>query len=459
MSIQESIDRSPFSRRQIFIVGLCFVLNAVEGFDIFGMSYSASGVTAQWGLTGGQLGILLSATPVGMAIGAFFLAPLADRVGRRPLIVWCLVLCGAGMVLAVVSPSYTVLLVARLMTGLGIGGISAGLPVLLAEYSPRRRRGTVIALYAAGPSLGGIVGGVAAASLISAYGWRAPFAIGAVATVVVIVVVIANMPESIAFLLARRPRNALAHANRLLAQIGQPQLAELPEPPARPAARENAGNIRAAVLGRRTLVMTLLIWVAFFCTQAVYYFANSWTPKLLQSSGASAKQAAQSGILLSVGGLVATLLFAVIALKVSTRLLAVVVLFGSCVSLLLMNLVFGNLSGVLVVAIALGLFINASLAGTYAVVPDLYPAAVRTTAVGWAIGAGRLGAILAPLLAGLLLDRHWTAGNLLVLFSIPAVVAGLATLIATRTRRPEQRLPDPSIPLTVPADGGTQPTH
>jgi benzoate transport len=458
MSIQESIDRSPFSRRQVFIVGLCFVINAVEGFDIFGMSYSASGVTAQWGLTGGQLGILLSTTPVGMAIGAFFLAPLADRVGRRPLVVWCLVLCGAGMVLAVVSPSYTVLLVARLMTGLGIGGVSAGLPVLLAEYSPQRRRGTVIAVYAAGPSLGGIVGGVAAASLISAYGWRAPFAIGAVATVVVIVVVIASMPESIAFLLARRPRNALANANRLLARIGQPELAELP---ARSAARESAGSIRAAVLGRRTLVMTLLVWVAYFCTQAVYYFANSWTPKLLQSSGASAGQAAQSGILLNVGGLVATLLFAVIALKVSTRLLAAVVLFGSGVSLLLMNVVFGNLSGVLVVAVALGLFINGSMAGTYGVVPDLYPAAVRTTAMGWAIGAGRLGAILAPLLAGFLIDRHWTAGDLLVLFAVPAVVAGLAILGATRARLSERRPaePDPSVPLTVPANGDSQPTR
>jgi benzoate transport len=452
MSIQESIDRSPFSRRQVFIVGLCFVINAVEGFDIFVMAFTASGVSAEWGLSGSQLGILLSATPVGMAIGSFFLAPLADRLGRRPLVVWCLVLCGAGMVLAVLSPSYPLLLVARVMTGLGIGGIAAGLPVLLAEFTPQRRRGTTIALYAAGPSLGGALGGVTSAFLISAYGWRAPFVIGAVATLVLVGVVIATMPESIAFLLARRPRNALANANRLLAQIRQPALSELP---ARTAASGPAQSIRAAVLGRRAIAMTLLIWVAFFCTQAVYFFANSWTPRLLQSSGASVGQAAQSGILLNVGGFVATLLFAALALKLSTRLLAVVVLFGAGGSLLLMNLVLGNLGGVLVVAIALGLCINASMAGVYAIVPDCYPALVRTTAVGWAIGAGRIGAILAPLLAGFLIDRHWSAGNLLMLFAVPAVVAALAILAVTRPRRSERRLPElgPSVPLTAHADG------
>ncbi|MEV5412137.1 MFS transporter [Thermopolyspora sp. NPDC052614] len=454
MSIQESIDRSPFSRRQVFIVGLCCVLNAVEGFDVFVMALSAAGVTTEWGLTGSQLGTLLSATPVGMAIGAFFLAPLADRVGRRPFVIWCLVLCGVGMALAVAAPAYGVLLVARLLTGLGVGGVSAGLPVILAEYTPQRRRGTVIALYAAGPSFGGVIGGAASAYLLTEYGWRSPFVVGAVLTLAGIAAVVTSLPESIAFLLARRPRNALAEANRLLARIRQPELSELP---AETTARESAGNIRAAVLGRRVITKTLLIWIAYFCTQAVYFFANSWTPKLLQSSGASAGQAAQSGILLNVGGIIATLLFAAFALKLTTRLLTTVVLFGAAGSLLLMNVVFGNLSGVLMVAILLGLCLNASMAGIYAIVPDLYPALVRATAVGWAIGAGRIGAILAPLLAGMLLDRQWTAGNLLVLFAAPAVAAALAVLAVTRTRRPELPEAAQSVPVTVQADGGSRP--
>jgi len=340
-----------------------------------------------------------------------------------------------------------------LLTGLGIGGISAALPVILAEYTPRRRRGTVIPLYAAGPSLGGVLGGVASAFLISAYGWRSPFVVGAVATVVLVGVVVASLPESVTFLLARRPRNALADANRLLARIRQPELSELPAPTT--AAGGPVGNIRAAVLGSRAIRWTLLIWVAFFCTQAVYFFANSWTPKLLQSNGASAAQAAQSGILLNAGGFIATLAFAAFAFRLSTRLLAAVALFGAAGALLSMNAVFGNLSGVFVVAILLGLCINASMAGIYTIVPDLYPALVRTTAVGWAIGVGRLGAILAPLLAGLLLDRHWTAGNLLVLFSAPAAVAAFAVLAVTRVRSSERRpAPDPSIPLAGSADGG-----
>jgi len=446
MSIQESIDRSPFSRRQVFIVGLCFVINAVEGFDLFVTAFSASSVVAVWGLTSAQLGILLSATPVGMAIGSLFLAPLADQLGRRPLIVWCLALSGAGMVLAVVSPSYTVLLVARALTGLGIGGLAPGLPVILAEYTPSRRRGTTIMFSSAGPALGGVIGGATSAALVGAYGWRVPYLVGAVATLVLLGVVIAAMPESITFLVARRPRNALARANRLLAQIRQPELAELP---ARTVVSGPARSMWTGVLGRGATTKTLFIWVAFFCTVGVFFFANSWTPRLLQASGASAVQAAQSGILLNAGGFVATVLFAALALKVSTRLLVVMALFGVGGALLLMNVVLGNLGGVRGVAILLGLCINASTAGIYAIVPGLYPALARMTAVGWAMGAGRIGAILAPLLAGVLLDRRWTPGDLLVLFAAPAAVAGLVVLVVTGAG-PSRWLPEaaPSAPLT-----------
>lgn len=427
MSVRDVIDRSPMSRFQMTVVGVCLLLNMVDGFDLLVMAFAASGVAQDFGLNGAQVGLLLSSSLAGMALGSAFLAPLADRVGRRPLTVACLALSTVGMVLAAMSTGFAGLGAARLLTGIGIGGMIASLPVLLAEYSSNRRRGPVIALYTVGLPLGGVVGGAVAALLIAQYGWRGPFVVGAVVTLLLLLVVAAALPESIDYLVARRPARALQRINVLLAKMGHETLAALPSDASRAV-----GGVRTEILGGRNGVRSVLLWISFFIMMASFYFATSWTPRLLEQSGLSPQQGISGGVLLNLGGVVATLAFSALALKVSSRFITVCSYIGAGAAFLGMTIALGNLAAALVVAVAVGFFINASATGLFVLAPDMYPESVRTTALGWAAAFGRLGAIASPILAGVLIDQAWTPSGLFAVFAVPMVLAALAVLAMTR---------------------------
>jgi benzoate transport len=438
MSIRDVIDRAPLGRFQILIIAVCAVLNMVDGFDILVMSFAASGAAAEWGLNGAQIGLLLSAGLAGMALGSALLAPLADRIGRRPLSIGCLVVSTAGMTLAAIATSYAGLGLARLLTGFGIGGLVSSLPVLLAEFSPKRRRGTVIALYAAGLPLGGVLGGFLAATLAAEFGWRGPFAAGALITLVMLVVVVVLMPESIDYLLVCRPARALERVNGLLARLGHEPLAALPIP--EPGVERQ--GVRAEILRGRNGLKSVLLWFTYFVMMAGFYFASSWTPRLLEQSGFSAQQGLSGGVLLNLGGVVATLGFSLLALVTSSRLLTACSFVGTGLAFVAMSIVLGDLGWTLVVAAVIGVVLNASAAGLYAIAPDLYPTSVRSTAVGWAAAFGRIGAIVSPILVGVLLDGAWTPAALFVLFAVPTVLAAAAVLLVTRSDR---RLPQPVV--------------
>lgn len=433
MSIRETIDRSPIGRFQVTVILVCLILNMVDGFDLLVMAFAASGVAAEFGLNGAQTGLLLSSSLAGMAVGSAFLAPLADRIGRRPLTVLCLVVSTVGMVLAALSTGFLGLGLARVLTGIGIGGLVASLPVLLAEYAPHRRRGAVIALYTTGLPLGGVVGGAVAGLLIAGYGWRGPFVAGAVITLAMLLIILAALPESIEYLAFRRPANALERINVLLRRMGHETLAELPS-----NASSASRGVRTEVVGGGNGAKSALLWISFFVMMAGFYFAASWTPRLLEQSGLSAQQGINGGVLLNLGGVVAALTFSALALKVSSRLITVCSFVGAGLAFLVMSFALGNLAATLVVAVAIGIFNNGSASGLFVLAPDMYPASVRTTALGWAAAFGRLGAIAAPILAGILVDRAWTPAALFVLFGVPMMLAALAVLAMTRaddTRR------------------------
>lgn len=430
MNIRDVIDRSPMTRFQVMVVALCLVMNVVEGFDILVMAFAASGVAAEWGLGAAQIGVLLSSGLIGMALGSALVAPLGDRFGRRPLTLACLTIAAVGMGLSALTTGFAQLGLCRLLTGVGVGGVIAGLPVIIAEFSNRRGRGTSTAFFAVGLLLGGVVGGTVAALVTAGYGWRATFALGAALSLVTVLAMTAVLPESLDHLITRRPAGALARVNALLARMRLPQLDALPEP--EPA---STAGVAAAVVQGRNGLRTVLLWTAFFGLFAATYFAGSWTPRLLEQSGLSAQQGISGGILLNAGGVVGVLLVAALALRVSVHALSTAALALGAIAFLVMSAVLGGLAPTLVAAVLVGMLVNANGALLFAVAPGLYPAQVRTTAVGWALAVGRLGAIAAPLVAGLLVDGGWSASGLFALFAVPLVAAAAAiTGIASMER-------------------------
>ncbi|MEU0513011.1 MFS transporter [Amycolatopsis sp. NPDC006125] len=429
MSVRDSIDRSGLSRFQIRVIAICLVINLVDGFDVLVMSFAAPGVAGEWGLTDSRVGVLLSSGLVGMALGSAVLAPLADRIGRRPLTLVCLALCTAGMALAALSTGFEVLAACRVLTGLGIGGMVASLPVVITEYAPQRLRGTMIALYGMGLPLGGVLGGAVAKLVVAEYGWRATFLVGAVLTLLMVFVVAAAMPESLDHLISRRPRGALEKVNRLLERMRLPAVDALPDP--EPGER----RVRVATLLTRDAVRTVLLWIAYFVMMAGFYFAASWTPLLLQHSGSSAQQGMNAGLLLNLGGIAGTLLFGLLALEVRLRGLTIACFLAAGLSYLAMSLFLESAVAALIAAVAVGMFINASGNGLNAIAPGLYAPAVRATGVGWAMAFGRIGALTAPVLAGLLLDNSWSPRSLFGLLVVPLVAAAVAVLVITVPRR------------------------
>lgn len=429
MNLREVIDRAPMTKYQIMVVALCLIMNIVEGFDILVMAFAASGVAREWDLNGSQIGLLLSSGLIGMAVGAAGLAPLADRIGRRPLTLTGLTVAAAGMLLSAMVSGVVQLGLCRLLTGIGVGAVMASLPVIAAEYSNARSRGTSIAFFAVGLPLGGVIGGSIAALVTAEYGWRATFLLGAVLTVVTAASMVKLLPESLDYLTNRRPNHALERMNALLARMNQDPLTELPDP--EPPAHHRIG---ASILSGRNGVRTGLLWLSFFSLLGGLYFATSWTPRLLEQGGLSAQQGISGGIVLNLGGVVGTLLITALALRFSSHVLASVTLAGAGAAFVLMTFSLGTLSATMIAAILVGLMLNANGAAMYAIAPTIYPSAVRATAVGWAIAAGRLGAIAAPIIAGVLVDAGAGPRELFGYFSIPLLVAAIAIVVVGRMR-------------------------
>ncbi|WP_280189967.1 MFS transporter [Delftia sp. PS-11] len=429
--IRKTMDEGPMAPFQWQAIAICTLLIMLDGFDVLVMAFTASAVAAEWKLNGAQLGVLFSAGLIGMAVGSLFIAPIADRRGRQPVIVLCLVVVSLGMLLSAAARSHTELAALRAITGLGIGGMLASVGVITSEYSSAKWRSTAIALQATGYPIGATLGGLMAAWLLGQHGWRSVFVFGGLATALMLPIVLWRLPESVDFLMGRRPAHALDKLNRLLALMGHPAMQHMPVPP---GAQAMPGNTVAALFKNGLARPTLMLWAGFFLLMFSVYFSLSWTPKLLVQAGLSAQQGVTGGVLLNLGGIAGGSLFGMLAVKARLRHLAI----GSLLLYALLTALFGlasaSLAGAFAAAVGMGVFLFASMAGLYGLVPATYPAQVRATGMGWAIGIGRIGAIVAPTMAGLLLDGGWQPASLYYVFALPLVAAALAVLVTGADR-------------------------
>jgi MFS family permease len=213
-SIGHLMDEKPMVGFQWGVVGLCFLINMLDGFDVLVMAFTAASVSSEWALTGIRLGYLLSAGLVGMAVGSLFIAPWADRFGRRPLILVCVTVAGMGMVSSSQASSPEMLAALRLLTGLGIGGVLASSYVIAGEYASKKWRGLAISLQSTAYALGATIGGLIAAQIIPSMGWRAVFFYGGIATLMTLPLLLVWLPESLVFLASRQPKGALGQTAR-----------------------------------------------------------------------------------------------------------------------------------------------------------------------------------------------------------------------------------------------------
>lgn len=424
--IVASMKEGPMRPVQVLAVTICVVINMLDGFDVLVMAFTAPSIAAEWSLEPQSIGILLSAGLFGMSAGSLFIAPLADRLGRRNNLLICLSIISVGMFASAFTNSVPELAAARVVTGLGIGGALASLTTITAEYSSYKRQGFAISMVQSGYPVGATIGGTIAAFLIVAYGWRSVYVFGAVCTLLMIPLVLRYLPESLEFLIERKPRNALGKVNQLLAKLGMEQLAEMPE--SRQAGEMRKGSVLDLV-SAPLRTSTLLLWCAFFMVMLSFYFVLSWTPTLLTEAGLRAEQGISGGVLMNIGGIIGGATLGYLTARFSAHRLTGLYMVLCVVFMTVFGLLDGYLGPMLVVGFVVGYFIFGSIIGLYSIAPDIYDTSVRNTGMGWAIGIGRFGGIIGPSAAGFLLAQGWTGAQCFYAFGIPLLIAMAAVLL------------------------------
>jgi len=417
------VAREPMGREQIIAVAMCIALVALDGFDVLSISFASPGIAADWRIDRGVLGVVLSMELIGMSAGSIFIGSLADRIGRRPVTLLCLVVMAIGMWLATTAHGVTTLSEFRLLTGLGIGGMLASVNAMAAEFANARRRNLAVALMACGYPLGAVVGGSIASYLLVSGTWRSVFGFGAIVSAAFIPLVWLLMPETIAYLVHRRPTNVLERVNAALRRLGHAMVTALPEPePDAPRAR--IAQLFTPALARTTVLLT----VVYFAHLMTFYFILKWIPKIVVDMGFKPSSAGGVLVWAKVGGLLGALVLSVLTQRVAVRRLVIAALLLSTV----MVTVFGqgqpDLARLSLVAALAGICTNAVIVGLYAMVAQSFPTAVRAGGTGFIIGVGRGGAALSPIAAGFLFTRGASLATVALIMACGSLVAAAALL-------------------------------
>ncbi|MFI9629710.1 MFS transporter [Streptomyces sp. NPDC052042] len=440
-SLRTAFEEGPMSRFQWRAVAVCVLLNALDGFDVLVMAFTGKAVSTEWELSSSQLGLLLSAGLVGMALGALCVAPWADRIGRRPVIIGCLAVSAAGMLLSAFAQTAAQLGGLRVLTGIGIGGVLASSSVIASEYASRRWRGLAVSLIATGYGIGATGGGLLAVGMIERFGWRSVFLVGGIATAAAVPPALLWLPESLGFLLSRRPKHALEKINALARHMGQPALESLPEPTAVPS---GVGRGFRELLSPALRRSTLVLWAGFFLIMSCFYFVMSWTPTLLVEAGLSSSQGLTGGTLLNFGGIFGAAVLGLLASRFVLRSVLMAYLVAMAVLLTAFSASTSALGAAFALAVLIGVFVNGCVAGLYALTATLYDTGVRATGLGSALAIGRIGSILAPTVAGGLLDGGWSAQILYLGVAAIFVLSAALFLLLPVADRPKAAVPAPA---------------
>ena len=442
VNIADRIDNRPVGALQVATFAICLLCLIMDGFDVQALGYVAPEIVREWSIANAALGPVFGASNFGVLVGSLVFSMLADKIGRRPILIGATAFFGVMTIAAARAAAVGELLGLRFVAGIGLGCIIPNATALVGEYSPRRLRGPLMMIIGGvGFTGGAAIGGFIAAVLIPRFGWRSVLYFGGAAPLLIAVAMLLWLPESLQFLVLRRKDRATIA--RWLRRI-DPTVPSGPdvELVVSEANREGVPVVHLFREGRGAV--TILLWVVNFMNLLNLYFLASWLPTVVRDAGHSASTAVLAGTILQVGGTIGTLGLAwlighlgfIPVLTASFGLASVTIALVGQPGLsiaLLFGLVF--IAGWCVVGGQPG--INA-LAGTF------YPTALRSTGVGWGLGIGRAGAIVGPVVGGEFMRRQWSTRDIFFAAAGPAFISTVA-LLALRVTMARRSLPDSDI--------------
>jgi AAHS family 4-hydroxybenzoate transporter-like MFS transporter len=426
LDISELIDNSKVGTFQIMLFALCAMSLIMDGYDVQAMGYVAPAVIPELGMSGAQLGTVLAAANFGVLFGSLLFTMLADKVGRRPVLIFGTFFYALMTILTARAHSADELLLLRFIGGVGMGSIIPNASALIGEYSPHTKRVTLIMTITVGFTAGAAIGGFVAAGLMPHFGWRSVFYVGGAIPLVVGALMVFWLPESLQFLVVRGKHERVA---QWLERI-EPTAPAGPEVEYVVPEQSKGGVPVVHLLRDGRAPVTLLYWLVNFTNLVNLYFLAGLLPTILNQHGLSSSVSAAIGGLLQGGGLIGTFGLAwFIAKKGFTPMLTVTfAVAAAAVAAIGSQFVLAAVPLLTLVVFVAGWSVIGAQPGLNAFGATYYPTYMRSTGIGWGLGIGRVGAIVAPLIGGVLLDLHWPTGRLFMAFAIPAVVSTLVML-------------------------------
>jgi AAHS family 4-hydroxybenzoate transporter-like MFS transporter len=422
IDIAERIDNSRLGAFQLTIFILCGLCLFMDGFDTQAIAYVAPTIIREWKIPSSALGSVFSAAPFGVLIGSLLFSMIADKVGRRPVLIGVTLYYAILTLVTARATSVNQLLIIRFIAGIGLGGIMPNAVSLVGEYSPRRARVVVMMVVGNCFSAGAAIGGFLAAQLIQSYGWRSVFYFGGTIPLIISLAMLAALPESLQFLAIRE--KSLHKIRQWLqridasAPVSESTRYVIPE-----KAHKGVPWIQLFYEGRT--LGTLLLWIINFMNLLNLYFLTLWLPTVVAEIGYSTPIAVRVGATLQLAGAIGAFLQGWLVHRVGFGPVLATGFGLASLNIALIGYPGISLALLVVVVSIAGLGVVGGQSGVNAFSATFYPTDIRSTGVGAGLGVGRVGAIVGPYVGGQLIALHWTNQQLFLASAVPALISTL----------------------------------
>lgn len=424
LTANEVIDERPLSGFQIRTIALCTLVLLLDGFDTQAMGFLVPPIAEDLGIPLSAFGPVFSAGLFGLMLGAMASGPIADRWGRKwTIIISCFVFGGFSLATTTVTDINSLVWL-RFLTGLGLGGAMPNVVSLAAEYAPKRLQATIVTLIFVGMGGGAVVAGLVGQAMLPIWGWRSVFYVGGFLPIALALVLIKILPESVRFLVVKGgdPEKVSAIMRRIAPDMASTAFRIEP-----PGSRHSGLAVKYLFTEGRG-IGTILLWIPFFMNLLILYFILSWLPALLRQAGMPVSAGITAIMSFSIGGIVGTILQGPLMGKLGVYRTIVTEFASSLVLVIVASSIFSNFPVMMLVTFILGVTVQGTQAGLNALSAMYYPTTMRSTGVGWALGVGRVGSILGPLIGGMMLGMQWTPPEIFRAGAIPALCAMTAVI-------------------------------
>lgn len=418
--IKRAINDNAMTRFQVYAIMVCVLISIIDGYDVLSVAFVAPTLSQQWMIEPQNLGLLFSAGLTGMVMGALLLSPFADKLGRRTLVLCCLIILTIGMFASAISHNLTMLVASRVFTGFGMGAVLPALNTLVAEYSSQRSRSVSISAMTTGYTVGAMLGGLVSLFFMTHLSWRYVFYFGSLLSCITLPIAYCLLPESLDFIFFKKRSYKLSALNHVLKKLNLPLCNTLPD-----IKSEHDANMLTLFLTPSIFITVIRLCLGALLLMCSFYFLVNWMPKLLTLLGYRNDISITSSLIMNACGIFGGVVFGLLAKKYAASFMTSILLIVAFITVITFGFSQNSLYWLLFLIGMIGFLIYGAMAGVYIITANAFPPQIRVTATGIIFGVARLGAAIGPYLAGIFIAAGLPRSSYCFLLALPLLVAAV----------------------------------